>query len=110
MKTSNQIANEFKYNGFCFGSSLVELLKKNELCYTRNVASTGTYYIGVTDNNGEEFKIRIANHGKGYINYAGRETDANFIYDENTTELDFADFLQEELPSILITSDEYYEL
>lgn len=110
MKTSTEIANEFKYNGFCFGSSLVELLKKNELCYTRNVASTGTYYVCVTDNNGEDFKIRIANHSKGDINYAGRETGANFIFTEETTELDFKEFLEEELPSLLITSDEYYEL
>ena len=78
--------------------SIIDTLKKHNVYFTKNFANSGTLYIGLIDGDGNSFKLRVANHSKGRINYCGRECDGNIIYSDDMDSCDIENLLMEELP------------
>lgn len=63
---------------------------------SKKIAGTGTIYYTFKDKNGEDVVVRLGNHSKG--RWAGREVDANVVYDENSTPQEVLDILRDKLP------------
>jgi len=91
------IAESFELDGDV-QFSIINTLKRLNVYFTKNFAGTGTLYIRLIDGDGNSFKLRVANHSKGNINWCGRECDGNIIYDDETDSCDIANALQEQLP------------
>lgn len=64
--------------------------------YKKEIAGTGTIYYNFEGANDTKIKVRLGNHSKG--RWAGREVDANIVYDENSSPRDLLELLRDELP------------
>lgn len=62
----------------------------------KEVAATGTIYYTFEGKDGENIKIRLGSHSRG--RWAGREVDANIVYDNNSSPQDVLDILRDKLP------------